>query len=85
MLRSASGRTRDSILTTSMPSSARISAAVLPATNAPNVSTRDVRQRALSDKADLPPLRQLVGGVAELVDEHVVVSAPRSAATRSVA
>src|SRR5687767_12077007 len=51
-----------------MPSSARMSAAVLPATKAPNVSTR---RSASSDKADLTPGGELLGAVAELVDVHV--------------
>ena len=62
-----------------MPSSARIRAAVLPATKAPNVSTRSsasgrsvgavraVRQGRASRQSG-----QLVGRVAELVDEHGV-------------
>ena len=44
-------------------------AAVLPATKAPKVSTRR-SDSGRSDKAVLPPAGELVGAVAELVDEH---------------
>src|SRR6476661_7028628 len=52
-----------------MPSSARMRAAVLPATKAPNVSTR-TSASGRSDKAVLPPAGELVGAVAELPHEH---------------
>src|SRR5215204_5873170 len=59
-----------------MPSSARMRAAVLPATKAPKVRTRrwdsGRSESGRSDKAVLPPAGDLGGGVAKLVDEHRV-------------